>query len=318
MTYSEGGQTRRRETGRRSGGALTAFVLAVGISIAGVGYVGALPSWVPWPTELTRGIPTGPDVAFPVFGSDDTVTYLARNLIAQEPQIDVTWIQASGRDVSAVVRDAMDEAMLQNPYAFVNGWSMSISIARVRVEPVYTYGADEAQRRREAMAGAVAAIAATPEVAQAADARAKVDAIHAAVLHASTYDHTAAFAIAAGTSSSDSAQVAQSQEAYGTLVAGTAVCTGYARAFQLLAQASGLQSVVVTGVANSGVTTGGHAWDRVLVEGQWLVVDPTWDDADDSQPGATYLLIDMQDPLMETRTQDMDWVVDANAWMYGG
>ncbi|NTV38879.1 MAG: DUF2510 domain-containing protein, partial [Demequinaceae bacterium] len=87
-----------REKSRSGGGGVVALLLAVVVAIAGAGYVGALPSWAPWPTELTRGMPAGPDVAYPVFGSDETVTYLARSLIAQKAQIDVTWIQASGLD----------------------------------------------------------------------------------------------------------------------------------------------------------------------------------------------------------------------------
>jgi transglutaminase-like putative cysteine protease len=112
--------------------------------------------------------------------------------------------------------------------------------------------------------------------------------------------------------------MAQSQEAYGILVAGTAVCTGYAHAFQLLAQASGLEPVVVTGTASSGFTTGGHAWNQVLVDGQWLVVDATWDDADDAVLGRDYLLIDRLDSRLASRTADTGWVLDANAGMYGG
>jgi len=56
----------------------------------------------------------------------------------------------------------------------------------------------------------------------------------------------------------------------------------------------------------------------VLVDGEWLVVDTTWDDATDAQLGTTYLMIGTQDPLMSTRSQDADWVVDANVGMYGG
>jgi len=216
------------------------------------------------------------------------------------------------------VQDAMDEAMLQNPYAFVNGWSMSISTARVRVEPRYTYSAAEAERRRVATKKAVDAIVATPEISQAKDVRAKVTAIHNAVLRAATYDTAAGNAIAAGVTSAASPEVAASQQAYGILVDGTAVCTGYAMTFQLLAQASGLQSVVVTGIATSGVTTGGHAWNRVLIDGKWLVVDTTWDDATDTRIGTDYLMIGIHDPLMKTRTIDTDWVVDSDAAMYGG
>ena len=310
----------RRSRRRRGGGAtgfLTFLLIAV-LMVGAAGYLGALPSWVPWPAQFVRGMPAGPAVAYPVFGSDPTVTYLARNLIAQEPEIDVTWIQASGRDVRAVVQDAMDEAMVQNPYAFVNGWSMSIGTAWVRVQPTYTYSTAEAERRRVATASAVAAIVAKPAISQAKDTRAKVKAIHDAVLTAATYDTAASKAIVAGATSANSPQVAESQEAYGILVDGKAVCTGYAMTFQLLAQASGLQTVVVTGVATSGVTTGGHAWNRVLVDGKWLVVDTTWDDATDAHLGSDYLMISSQDALMSTRTTDLTWVVDADVGMYGG
>ena len=56
----------------------------------------------------------------------------------------------------------------------------------------------------------------------------------------------------------------------------------------------------------------------MLVDGQWLVVDTTWDDATDAQLGTDYLMINSQDPLMSTRTVDSDWVVDADAGLYGG
>jgi hypothetical protein len=318
---AEGRRAGSRRSRRRQGGGTTGFLtflLVAFLMVGAAGYLGALPSWVPWPAEFVRGMPAGPVVAYPVFGSDPTVTYLARNLIAQEPEIDVTWIRASGRDVSAVVQDAMDEAMLQNPYAFVNGWSMSIGTAWVHVQPDYTYPTAEAERRRIATATAVAAVVATPEISKATETRAKVKAVHDAVLKAATYDTAASKAIVAGVTSAKSPQVAESQEAYGILVDGTAVCTGYAQTFQLLAQASGLQSVIVTGVASSGVTTGGHAWNRVLVGGKWLVVDTTWDDATDAHLSSDYLMISSQDPLMSTRTTDLTWVVDANVGMYGG
>ena len=306
-------EPRRQRRPRRWFAALSLVAL---VAVAGAGYAGVLPQWMPASVQSAFSAPTGPAVGYPVFGSDDTVTYLARSLIAQEQEIDMTYLQVSGGDVSATVQDAVNEALTQNPYAFVSGWRVSIAPARVRVLPQYVYSADEAERRRVETASAVAAIAATPAVQQAADPRAKVTALHDAVLASATYDFTAYEEINAGATTEGSPQVAQSQEAYGILVAGTAVCTGYAQAFQLLAQASGLESVVVTGTASSGFTTGGHAWDQVLVDGQWLVVDATWDDADDAVLGRDYLLVDPLDSRLATRTADTGWVLDANAGMY--
>ena len=304
---------RKRHPGRW----LVAFVAAGLLAFAGAGYAGVLPSWMPTPSGLALGPPAGPEVAYPVFGSDDTVTYLARSLVAQEQEIDVTWIQASGGDVMAVVQDVMSEVLSQNPYVFVSGWEVSIGTVGASVRPDYLYSADEAERRRVATASAVQAVLATPEVQAAVDPRARVTALHDAVLRAATYDRAAYDAINAGGTTASSPQVAQSQEAYGILVAGTAVCNGYAQAMHLLTEAAGLESVMVNGEASSGFTTGAHAWNRVRIDGQWLVVDATWDDADDATPGRDYLLLDPLDAKLSTRTAGDEWVVDANAGLYG-
>ncbi len=307
------GEPRRRRYAGRWFASLSVIVI---LAVAGVGYAGALPSWMPASIQVSFGKPAGPDVAYPVFGSDETVTYLARSLIAQEQSIDMTYLQVSGGDVSAKVQDAMKETLAQNPYVFVSAWRVSIGTLGVRVMPQYVYSDTEAERRRVATASAVEAIVSLPAIQAEMDPRAKVQALHDAVLTSATYDFTAYEEINDGATTETSMQVAQSQEAYGILVAGTAVCTGYAQAFQLLAQASGMRAVVVTGRASSGFTTGGHAWNRVMVNGRWLVVDTTWNDADDARLGRDYLLLDPSDARLATRTADTGWVVDANAGMY--
>ena len=57
-------------------------------------------------------------------------------------------------------------------------------------------------------------------------------------------------------------------------VSGNAVCTGYVRAYQLLLQEVGIPSVFVTGTAKGG----SHAWCKVLLDGNWYNIDPTWGD----------------------------------------
>jgi transglutaminase/protease-like cytokinesis protein 3 len=96
------------------------------------------------------------------------------------------------------------------------------------------------------------------------------------------------------------------------------VCTGYAQAVTLLGEAAGLESVIVTGYADGGVTTGGHAWNKVLVDGQWLVVDATWDDNEEDGVGRDYFLLSASDPALATRVADADWVVDARLAEYSG
>lgn len=50
------------------------------------------------------------------------------------------------------------------------------------------------------------------------------------------------------------------------------VCDGYSKAFTLLCSMEGINSVRITGIANGG----GHAWNKVEINGNWYVVDLTW------------------------------------------
>lgn len=52
------------------------------------------------------------------------------------------------------------------------------------------------------------------------------------------------------------------------------VCEGYAKAFSLLLNASGIDCNLVVGTANGG----GHAWNQVKLDNEWYNVDVTWDD----------------------------------------
>ena len=62
--------------------------------------------------------------------------------------------------------------------------------------------------------------------------------------------------------------------AYGVLVNGKAVCSGYASAFQYFMNQFGIQSNVISGTANGG----SHSWNYVLLDGEYYWVDVTWDD----------------------------------------
>lgn len=79
-----------------------------------------------------------------------------------------------------------------------------------------------------------------------------------------------------------------SHTAYGALVAdghgavNSAVCEGYSKAFQYLLRKAGIMSVQVAGNGRSvvgGVPYEGlHAWNLVLLDGEWYETDCTWDD----------------------------------------
>ncbi|MCM1258908.1 MAG: hypothetical protein NC307_13775 [Roseburia sp.] len=68
----------------------------------------------------------------------------------------------------------------------------------------------------------------------------------------------------------------QSDEAYGALVKRTAVCGGYALAYQYLLNIVGIKCYEVIGYVNSSPKL--HAWNLVELDGKWYHTDVTWDD----------------------------------------
>ena len=55
----------------------------------------------------------------------------------------------------------------------------------------------------------------------------------------------------------------------------TTLYGGYAAAFNLLCQKSDIPCVTVTGTGSDGAS---HAWNKVMLDGEWYNVDCTWDD----------------------------------------
>ena len=63
--------------------------------------------------------------------------------------------------------------------------------------------------------------------------------------------------------------------AYGCLVNGKTVCSGYAKAFQLIMNYMGYDCSYVVGDAGEA-----HGWNCIYLDGEGYFVDVTWDDAD--------------------------------------
>lgn len=59
------------------------------------------------------------------------------------------------------------------------------------------------------------------------------------------------------------------------LVKGVAVCAGYADLFHKFCQELNIPSEYVTGYADNG-TVGGHAWNAVMINDKWYLIDVTW------------------------------------------
>ena len=92
--------------------------------------------------------------------------------------------------------------------------------------------------------------------------------------------------------------------AYGILINGIGVCSGYADAFTLIADQAGLESVIVTGYLQGSLP---HAWNRVNIEGEWYTLDVTNND-NEIFPNAFFNLSDKDAATI--LTEDNRWMLD--------
>jgi transglutaminase-like putative cysteine protease len=65
--------------------------------------------------------------------------------------------------------------------------------------------------------------------------------------------------------------------ALGTLKSLSSVCSGYARLSAALHRAVGIPVRLITGNVTQDGSSSLHEWDEVLISGNWIVEDPTWD-----------------------------------------
>lgn len=84
----------------------------------------------------------------------------------------------------------------------------------------------------------------------------------------------------------------------GVMEKGAAVCESYAKTFQLLLDASGVENIFVTGVSNDQ----DHAWNLVKMDdGAWYWFDLTWDDQPGRMWGVAYNYFAVND------TENINW-----------
>ena len=91
-----------------------------------------------------------------------------------------------------------------------------------------------------------------------------------------------------------------SYDAAGPLLYHRAVCDGYSKALDLLCYLSGIDCVRINGVGNGG----GHAWNKVKIDGQWYNVDVTWDDPVSTRPILRYDYFLVSDDVL---AKDHSW-----------
>lgn len=86
----------------------------------------------------------------------------------------------------------------------------------------------------------------------------------------------------------------ESGNGYQALIEGKSICGGYAQAYYNLCTAAGIKCRMIYGFAGDtcderGVRLPDHAYNSVLINGEWLYVDTTWNDSCGKNE---YLLVD--------------------------
>ena len=90
--------------------------------------------------------------------------------------------------------------------------------------------------------------------------------LHDAIVKSNSYDETY--------------EAPMNHSAYGALVLGRSVCDGYSKLFGCLLTQCGILSTTISGYCNEN-----HSWNVVKIDGEWYMVDPTWDDPIGNEPG---------------------------------
>lgn len=101
----------------------------------------------------------------------------------------------------------------------------------------------------------------------------KIKYVHDYIIENTEYDDAVADII---TSDEEIDTIYNAQTAYGCLVEGKAICSGYSKAFQLIMQKLGFLCGNAFGTTTEDDTQ--HQWNFLKVGGEFYFVDTTWDD----------------------------------------
>lgn len=205
-----------------------------------------------------------------IYASSALSEYLAITMLSGEEAIDISMFKEAS-DTDYLV-DCFLEAIYQNPMVLsVNGLGLSNDGSTVYVE----YGQDKAelQEKQNEIVAEVNRTIGEIITANMSDYEKEI-AINNYLCETAEYDMDALDNAMENDMYPDE-EFDDSFTPYGILVNKVGVCASYASSFKLLADAAGLESVVVTGYLNGNLP---HAWNRVLIDGEWLTIDVTNND----------------------------------------
>ncbi len=257
-------------------------------------------------TPAPEGDSAGIDLETNVTANSALSEYIARNMLVTNTVINVSAFPEAA-DMN-IVQDALFEAMYQNPLVLgVRGASIDKENKILYVE--YDYDAETTAEKQQAVIEKVNEVVAEIITDDMTDWE-KGYAINQYLCENVEYD----FAALENAETNDFYYVDEefydSFTAYGCLVNGVGVCASYSADYKLLADAAGLESIVVTGYLE-GQTP--HAWNKVKIDGSWAIVDSTNNDNE----LINNALLNLSDSAASaTLVEDGRYALDENVFVY--
>ncbi|MCM3702881.1 transglutaminase domain-containing protein [Paenibacillus macerans] len=206
-----------------------------------------------WKTTIAYAAPATSSVT----SAKDIQDKLAAGLKARKPQIKLLY-KGSTAKLESLMSTAMDQALDQDPYTkyvvnrYSYEWEGTSEFATVSVKFQYRETLEQSNYVFAKIKNIVAEII-QPEM----NDHQKIKAIHDYVVRYLKYD-----------------QDLQKFTAYEGLITREAVCQGYALMTYQMLQDAGIDNLIIEGKVNNTA----HAWNLVLLDGQWYHLDTTWDD----------------------------------------
>lgn len=232
--------------------------------------------------------------------------YIALHMLETEEAIYLSDFPEAA-DTQQIV-DAFFEAQYQNPLILgVQGGSIDPEQRILYVQ--YDFDKETTAKKQEAIEEKVAEIAEEIITEDMSDAE-KGLAINTYLCENAYYDDAALENAEKYSFTQVDEDFYDSFTAYGILVDGVGVCASYSASFKLLADAAGLESIVVTGYLDGSVP---HAWNKVKLDGDWYIVDATNNDNEMIQNA----LLNLSDKAAAgTLVENDSFAIDNNLYDY--
>ena len=197
--------------------------------------------------------------------------YLAINMLNAKSTIDISDFPES--EDSEYLADAWMEAIYQNPL-ILGAEGASVSNDGKTLYVTYEYDAKTIKAKQEEIKQAIPRII-DEIITEGMSELDKELAINKYLCDTAEYDMDALANAEKNEFAYVDDEFLDSFNPYGILINKIGVCASYSASFKLLADAAGIDCIVVTGYLEGTLP---HAWNKVKVDGKWHIVDSTNND----------------------------------------